>query len=339
MTELPAEATLAAARSGDQQAFSDLAEPYRAELLVHCYRLLGSVQDAEDMVQETFLRAWNRLDQFSGGQYFRAWLYKIATNICLDALDKRARRGLSSGLYPAANPLDPIAPEINEPIWLEPFPDERLPEAALGPEARYTLRESITLAFLAAVQLLPPRQRVILVLCDVLDWHAREVAQMLDITVAAVNGLLRRARATLHASFHEIQAVRAIDRPTRGGALMNRYVEAWESGDVDMLVALLADKVVFTMPPSPTWYAGRAAVRRHAEMMFSRQAPYRFRLQPARANNQIAFACYRGLAGESVYHAHALQVLTLDGEQITAMDMFLLPALFPHFGLSSQISG
>ncbi len=146
MTELPAEARLAAARSGDQQAFSDLAEPYRAELLVHCYRLLGGVQDAEDMVQETFLRAWKRLDQFSGGQYFRAWLYKIATNICLDALDRRARRGLATGSFPAADPRLPIAPEITEPIWLEPFPDELLPAAVLGPEAHYSLRESITSA-------------------------------------------------------------------------------------------------------------------------------------------------------------------------------------------------
>jgi len=239
-------------------------------------------------------------------------------------------------MVPAADPRTPIAPDTPEPIWLEPFPDEWLPEAALGLEARYTMRESITLAFLAAMQLLPPRQRVILILCDVLDWHAREVAQVLDITVAAVNGLLRRARATMHASYHEIQVARAIDRPIR--APLNRYVEAWESGDVDLLVALLADKVVFTMPPSPTWYGGRAAVRQHAEMMFSRQTPYRFRLQPARSNNQIAFACYRGLAGEATYHAHALQVLTLDGDRIAAMDMFLLPALFPHFGLASQIS-
>src|ERR1700730_1659311 len=140
MSDSPAETRLAAARSGDPQALSDLVEPHRAELLVHCYRLLGSAQDAEDMVQETFLRAWNRLDQFSGGQYFRAWLYKIATNICLDALDKRARRGLATGSFPAADPRTPIAPEITEPIWLEPFPDEQLPVAALGPEARYSLR-------------------------------------------------------------------------------------------------------------------------------------------------------------------------------------------------------
>src|SRR5262249_10144898 len=159
-----------------------------------CYHLLGSLQDAEDMVQETYLRAWKRLDTFTGGQYFRAWLYKIASNLCLDALDKRSRRSLPPSKFPASDPKDGIAPAINEPIWLEPFPDERLPELAPGPEARYSLRESITLAFLAALQLLPPRQRVILILCDVLDWRAKEVAQFLDVSVAAVNGLLRRAR-------------------------------------------------------------------------------------------------------------------------------------------------
>src|SRR5260221_5709871 len=230
MSDCFAEVVFGGARPGDQQAFSDLVEPYRAELLVHCYRLLGSVQDAEDMVQETFLRAWNRLDTFTGGHYFRAWLYKIATNVCLDALDKRSRRGLSSSNFPASDPHASIAPAITEPIWLEPFPDELLPEVALGPEARYTLRESITLAFLAALQFLPPRQRVTLILCDVLDWRARETAQLLDITVAAVNGLLRRARSTMSRSYHEIEPVLIVDNKIR--AVLNRYVEAWESGDV-----------------------------------------------------------------------------------------------------------
>jgi RNA polymerase sigma-70 factor (ECF subfamily) len=335
MSDSLAEVRLAAATAGDQQAFSDLVEPYRAELLVHCYRLLGSTPDAEDMVQETFLRAWNRLDSFSGGQYFRAWLYKIATNICLDALDKRSRRGLSPANFPASDPRAPIAPAINEPIWLEPFPS-LLPTASLGPEARYSLRESISLAFLAALQLLPPRQRVILILCDVLDWRAREVAQLLDITVAAVNGLLRRARSTMHGNYPESQPVRTIDKTIR--AVLSRYVEAWESGDVEALVALLIDKVVFTMPPSPTWFSGLAAVRVHAETMFSGRAPGRWRLQPTRANNQIAFACYRRDAIDGRYQAHALQVLSFAGAQISEIHMFFLPQIFPRFGLASQYS-
>ena len=334
MSDAPAPDRIAAARSGDQQAFSDLAEPYRAELLVHCYRLLGSLQDAEDMVQETFLRAWNRLESFTGGQYFRAWLYKIATNICLDALDKRSRRGLSPSYFPASDPHGSIAPAISEPIWLEPFPDELLPEAAPGPEARYTQRESITLAFLAALQLLPPRQRVILILCDVLDWRARETAQLLDITVAAVNGLLRRARSTMNGSYHEPEPVWSLDRKIR--AVLNRYVEAWESGEVEKLVALLGDKVVFTMPPSPTWFAGRAAVRAHAERMFLGQPPDRWQLQLTRANQQMALACYRRDENGGPYQAHTLQVLAFEDAQITEIHMFFLPLMFPRFGLASQ---
>src|SRR5689334_700680 len=158
MTDSPPQERFAAARSGDKQALNDLVEPYRAELLVHCYRLLGSMQDAEDMVQETFLRAWDRLDQFLGGQYFRAWLYKIATNLCLDALDKRARQEISTAIFSASDPRGAIAPVITDPIWVDPFPDDLLPDAALSPEARYMQRESISLAFLAALQRLPPRQ-------------------------------------------------------------------------------------------------------------------------------------------------------------------------------------
>ena len=336
MTNSPAQEQFAAARSGDKQALNDLVEPYRAELLVHCYRLLGSMQDAEDMVQETFLRAWDRLDQFVGGQYFRAWLYKIATNICLDALDKRSRRALSTSISPASDPHGAIAPAITDPIWLEPFPDELLPDVALSPEARYMQRESITLAFLAALQLLPPRQRVILILCDVLDWRAKEVAQVLDVTVAAVNGLLRRARSTMNRSYHKKEP--AVNADNRISAMLKRYVEAWESGDVEGLISLLTDKVVFTMPPSPTWFSGREAVRVHAQSMFSQRKYRHWRLQPTQANNQIAFACYRRDETDGLYYAHALQVLTFDDAQITDLHMFLIPPIFPYFGLPMTLS-
>jgi RNA polymerase sigma-70 factor, ECF subfamily len=325
------EERLSAARGGDRQAFSDLAEPYRAELLVHCYRLLGGMQDAEDMVQETFLRAWNRLESFSGGQYFRAWLYKIATNICLDALDKRSRRGLAPANSPAADPLGGIAPAAAEPIWLEPFPDELLSDAAPGPEARYTQRESITLAFLAALQYLPPRQRVILILCDVLDWRAREAAGLLEISVAAVNGLLRRARSAMNDRYPESEPVQVVEPRVR--AVLKRYVEAWEAGDVQNLIALLADNVVFSMPPSPTWFAGLEAVRAHAESMFS-QPEHRFwKLRQTRANQQVAFASYQLDGRDGRYHAAAIQVLTFEGAQITEVNAFFLPDLFPRFGL------
>ena len=284
------------------------------------------------MVQETFLRAWNRLDSFTGGQYFRAWLYKIATNICLDALDKHSRRILSPSAFPASDPRAPITPPIAEPIWLEPFPDELLPEVALGPEARYTLRESITLAFLAAVQLLPPRQRVSLILCDVLDWRAREVAQLLAITVTAVNGLLRRARSTMNRSYHEIEPILTVDNKI--GAVLNRYVEAWENGDVDTLIALLTDKAILTMPPSPTWFSGRESVRVHMQRMFSGQAAHLWRMQQTRANNQFAFGCYRRDEIDGQYHVHTLQVLTFEAAQITEIHMFFLPLMFPRFGLA-----
>lgn len=336
MTDSPPQERFAAARSGDKQALNDLVEPYRAELLVHCYRLLGSMQDAEDMVQETFLRAWDRLDQFVGGQYFRAWLYKIATNLCLDVLDKRARREISSAIFSASNPRGAVAPVITDPIWLDPFPDDRLPDAALSPEARYMQRESISLAFLAALQSLPPRQRAILILCDVLDWRAREVAQVLDITVAAVNGLLRRARSTMNHSYHKKEPVMSAD--TQLSAVLKRYVEAWESGDVDGLIALLTDKVIFTMPPSPAWYWGREAVRVHAQSMFSQRKYQRWCLQATQANNQIAFVCYRYDESDDLFYAHALQLLAFDNTQITDVHMFLLPAIIPYFGLPMTLT-
>jgi RNA polymerase sigma-70 factor (ECF subfamily) len=327
---------ISAAREGDQQAFGDLVEPHRTELLVHCYRILGSAQDAEDMVQETFLRAWNRFGSFTGGQYFRAWLYKIATNICLDALDRRSRRVLSPSSFPESDPHSAISPVITDPIWLEPFPDEWLPEAAPGPEARYSLRESITLAFLAALQLLPPRQRVILILSDVLDWHASDIARLMDITVAAVNGLLRRARSTMKQSYHGQEPALPINDKIH--AVLNQYVEAWETGDVEALIMLLTDKVVFTMPPSPTWYSGRESVRVHVERMFSNQLYQRWLLLPTQANNQFAFACYRRQEIDHTYDAHSLHILTVADGQITEIHMFFLPQIFSRFGLEMALS-
>ncbi len=330
MSEAVLEARLEAAQAGDQQAFSDLVEPYRPELLVHCYRVLGSLQDAEDMVQETFLRAWKRLDSFNGGPYFRAWLYKIATNLCLDLLDKRSRRVLAPAAFPVADPHAAIAAPIREPIWLEPLPDELVPEAAtLGPEGRYTQRESISLAFLAALQRLPARQRVVLILGDVLDWRAAEIARLLELTAASVNGLLRRARATMRQNYLQNQPAPRLDRAVQG--VLSRYVEAWETGDVEALIALLADRVVFSMPPSPTWFSGREAVRAHAQRMFSDQAPRRWRLQPTRANRQAAFVCYRRDDSSGQYAPHFLQVLTLAGDQITEIHAFYLPLMLPRF--------
>src|SRR5512135_202519 len=193
---------LAAARTGDQREFSRLTEPYRHELQLHCYRILGSLQDAEDIVQETLLRAWRRLDTYEERAPLRAWLYKIATNACFDALGKRPRRVLPTTHYAPADPRQPFAPPITDPIWLEPYPDDLIAEPEAGPEARYSLHESVSLAFLAALQSLPPRQRAVLILCDVLDWHASEAAQLLEITVPAVNSALHRARVTMRKNYH-----------------------------------------------------------------------------------------------------------------------------------------
>lgn len=327
---------LAAAQSGDQQAFGELVEPHRAELLAHCYRLLGAPDDAEDMVQETFLRAWNRLSSFSGGPHFRAWLYKIATNVCLDTLDRRPRRTLPPAHSPAADPLAPLAPAIREPIWLEPFPDDRLPHAGPGPEARYTMRESISLAFLAALQQLPPRQRAALILVDVLDWRAGEVAGLLGLTVSAVHSALHRARATMRARYAGPAETASVG-DQRAPAILSQYVAAWESGDVDALVALLKDTVVFAMPPRPSWFLGRDAVRAHVDMMLPGGESGGWRLLAVRANGQNALACYRYNSTAQCFQAHALQVVTIANGQLTEIQMFVLPRLMAHFGLPPEL--
>lgn len=333
----PVEASrLAAARAGDQHEFGGLTERYRRELQVHCYRILGSLQDAEDLVQETMLRAWRRLDTFEGRAPLRAWLYKIATNACLDALDKRPRRALPPALHPASDPGGPIAPPIAEPIWLEPLPDDWAAEAAAGPEARYAARESVTLAFVAALHTLPPRQRAVLILRDVLDWRASEVAELLGLTVSAANSVLHRARVTLAKHYHGKD--RETLRPTLDDEtmrlLLSRYVRAWETADIAELIALLKDDATFAMPPTPSWYRGREAIRAVlASTVFTGAARDRWQLRPTRANGQPAFALYQRDGADGVYHPFGIQVLTFDGNQIADATTFLDPAIFARFGL------
>lgn len=334
---------LAAARTGDPNEFSGLTEPYRRELQLHCYRLLGSLQDAEDLVQETLLRAWRRLDTFEGRASFRAWLYKIATNACLDTLDKRPRRALPTTTHSPSDPHQPVVPPITEPIWLEPFPDELLPAATtISPEARYAVRESISLAFLAALQLLPPRQRAVLILRDVLDWHASEVAELLDMTVSAVNSALHRARTTLAQHYHSgnLDPPEPADETMR--ALLDRYMQAWETADVPALIALLKEDAVLTMPPSPSWYQGRAAISAFlTSVVFGGPGHVRGRLQPARANGQPAFALYHYDEASRTYRAFAIQVLTFgysaSSGQLAEVAIFLNPALFTPFGLPLEL--
>lgn len=325
---------LTAARAGDQRAFGQLVEPYRRELQVHCYRLLGSLQDAEDLTQETFLRAWRRLDQFEGRASLRVWLYKIATHACLDALDRRPRRSLPPRLYPASDPNLPFAPPVLEPIWLEPLPDEWLSDATTAPEARYARHEGVTLAFMVALQTLPPRQRAVLILRDVLDWRANEVADLLDMTVAAVNSALLRARDTLKKKYHRSGGLENKQLPTTDNlrGQLERYVRAWEAADVATLVAMLKEDATFTMPPLPSWFGGRAALEIiFRTRVFGDLLGAGWRLMPSHANTQPTFIILR-YDDNGVAQPFGLQVLTLEGEQIADITTFLDPRLLARFG-------
>ena len=331
---------LAAARSGDKAAFGALVEPHRRELLTHCYRMLGSFQDAEDQVQETLLRAWRRLDTYEGRASFRAWLYKIATNACLDALKKRSRRALPPDLRAASDPGEPILPPVTDPIWLEPFPDDLLALSAANPEARYEAHESITLAFMTALQRLPPRQRSVLLFCDVLDWPAPEVASLLETTVPAINSVLYRARSSLSKNYtaQNYRDYRLAREKERTGELLRRYVQAWESADIDALVALLKEDATFPMPPLPLWYKGRSAIRAFVSaVILSGEARGRWALHPLKANGQPAYAWYRRDDSSGRYQAYAIQVLTIQDEFFSDVTTFGYPQLFPHFGLALEL--
>jgi RNA polymerase sigma-70 factor (ECF subfamily) len=324
-----------------------LLEPYRRELLLHCYRLLGSLHDAEDAVQETMLRAWRHFDTFTekGPGSLRSWLYTIATNTSLDALKKRSPRTLPTAAFPESDPKKPVAPGSTEVLWLEPFPDSWLAEATENPEVRYTRSESVSLAFLTALQMLPPRQRAILILSDVLDWQASEIAQWLETSVSAVKSALHRARVTLEKNYHseqqEMEQVRCADTATN--ILLARYLRAWETDDVDGLVALLKEDATLSMPPIPSWYQGREAIRTILlAVLFPSGVQKRWRLFPTRANGQPAFAVYRADEATGFYRAFALQVVALDGsrrdqEQVAEVTAFLGPKLVTSFGFPLQL--
>jgi RNA polymerase sigma-70 factor (ECF subfamily) len=323
---------------------SSLIEPYRRELHLHCYRLLGSLHDAEDQVQETMLRAWRHFDTFKGSASLRTWLYTIATNACLDALKKRSPRTLPTIAYPRADPRSPIAPPMVEAIWLEPYPDIWMVEAAENPEARYSRHESVSLAFLTAIQLLPPRQRAILILSDVLDWHANEIAHLLELSISAVNSALHRARVTLEKNYHADEREMASESlpDAETNTLLSRYVRAWETDDVAGLVALLKEDAILNMPPYPSWYRGREAIRAilHAAP-FRAGMQNRWRLSPTHANGQQAFALYRADESKTSYRAYGLQLITIDHSrlpgQIAQVTIFHLSSLVTSFGLPPEL--
>ncbi|MBG0564753.1 sigma-70 family RNA polymerase sigma factor [Actinoplanes aureus] len=321
---------------GDGTAFSDLVEPYRHELQVHCYRILGSVQDAEDVLQETLLAAWRGFDGYEGRASLRTWLYRIATNRCLNALRDGARRPREQVAYPAEVPMPEPSRRPAEPSWLEPYPDVLLDQIAdhrPGPEARYELRESVSLAFLIALQQLPPRQRAVLVLRDVLGFRAAEVAAILDVTENAVTSALNRARGALAAVLPgpDRDSVPLPDSPQER-RMVDEFTRAFESGDVDAVVALLTSDAWLTMPPLPLAYQGVADIRNFLATV-ALTGGRQYHLIPTRANGQPAFGCYLRDPRTPILHAHGVFVLTLAGERIAALTRFTDNSLLARFGL------
>ncbi len=326
------EALLGRARAGDGDAFRELVEPYLRELQVHCYRIVGSVQDAEDLAQETLLAAWRGLDGYEERASLRVWLYRIATNRCLNALRDRGRRPKEAPAM--VEPPEPT--RLSEPLWLEPYPDvllEGLGDISLGPEARYEAAESIALAFVAALQHLPPRQRCVLVLRDVLGFRAAEVAAILDTTEASVTGALQRARSTLRARLGDTPSEHdALPRSKRVREVVAQFAIAVEAGDIQAVVALLSDDAWLTMPPLPYEYQGGAAIARFLDDR-ARLRGANLRLVPTGANGQPAFGCYLPDAHAAIAHAYGLMVLTVRDDQISAITWFGDSAVMARFGL------
>lgn len=324
--------------TGGEEAFARLAERHRRELQAYCYRMSGSLEESEDLVQETLMRAWRGWPGFRGRSSPRTWLYRIATNACLDALARRPRRVMTAGL-PASDPAAEVGPEADLP-WLQPYPDHLLDgraDAADGPEAVAERRETVELAFLAAIQHLPPRQRAALILRDVVGWSARETAALLGTTVTAANSALQRGRETLAARLPARRTEwsrRASPTPAER-ALLDRYIAAMESSDVDALVALLAEDARMTMPPLPTWFAGREAIAAfHALQVFG-EGDYRH--VATAANRQPAAAVYLRRPGRRSFAPLAIDVLRADGGRIAGIDAFVAPGLFPRFGLPAAL--
>ena len=314
-----------------QDEFTRLADPYRRELLAHCYRMLGSVHDAEDLVQETYLRAWRGYGGFEGRSSLRTWLYRIATSACLTALESRGRRPLPTGLgQPSTSPDAPIA-EVPEVPWLEPVPDGMVAAGDADPVTAVTSRQSVRLAFVAALQHLPPRQRAVLVLRDVLKFRAAEVAEAVGVSTAAVNSLLQRARAQLErAKVSEDDVTEPTSHEQR--ALLDRYVRAFENYDIAAMVELFTADAIWEMPPFPTWYQGAERIGRLIAKQCPARAPDDMRMIPTAANGQPAFGLYMR-EPDGVHRAFHLQVLSLTRAGVAHAAVFFDLSLFEKFGL------
>jgi RNA polymerase sigma-70 factor, ECF subfamily len=330
--EIPTQTTLVlSAQAGDKRAFERLVGPYRNELLVHCYRMLGSLHEAEDLVQETLLRAWEKRATLTSPGAYRAWLYRIATNLCLDRLRSAPRRSLPPETHPVSDPSNPLPKPVREPIWLEPFPDDLLADQHSDPQERAESLERITLAFLVALQHLTPVQRAVLLLREVLDWPTSEVAEWLNLSVPAVNSALQRARRAMRQ-----RHIASEDTDTRSGpqiqALLDRYVALWEQNDLPGFVALLREDAWFTMPPFPVWVQGRAAIAKLFQTPLFTDAPSR-RLLPTHANGSPACGLYKWEAETGVYQLFGLAVLDVVDEQIVHLVAFLDRENFSFFAL------
>jgi len=334
------------ARTGDGDAFRELTEPHRRELLVHCYRMLGSVQDAEDVLQDTLLAAWRGLAGFQERASLRTWLSRIATNRCLNARRSASRRQAKEWDVPDVEPPEPT--RLGDVVWLEPIPDALLDGTIggpLGPEARYEQTEAVSLAFVSALQILPPRQLAVLLLRDVLGFHAHEVAEMLDASVESVKSVLKRARTTLEqrrSGTGDREPPPVTDSPAED-ALVASFVRAWETADVEGLIALLKDDATLAMPPSPSWYQGRDAIRAFVagtvfrdDGMFTGKAAGRWRLLPTRANASPAYALYQR-DDKGGYQAFGLHVLGHEAGGLRHIFSFIDPSLPVHFGLPASL--
>jgi RNA polymerase sigma-70 factor (ECF subfamily) len=325
----------------DETTYRRLVEPHRVELHAHCYRMLGSAQDAEDALQEALTNAWRALPRFEGRSSLRSWLYRIATNACLRLIERRPARVLPIDYGPATDPHDAPAEPLVESLWVEPYPDARLglDASVAGPEARYEQRESVELAFIAALQQLPPTQRAVLILRDVLGFSGGEVADTLETTPAAVYSALQRAHRTVDERLPDAsqQATLRALGDERVRAIVDEYVRAWQAGDVDAVVALLAEDATITMPPRPTWYRGRDAVAGFLRA-FPLAGENRSLLVPAGANGQLAFGHYLWDAETRRHLPHGVNLLTLRGDRIADITTFLTPEAFARFELPSELA-
>ena len=335
MTAGPTESTvqeqelLESAKAGSEEAYQRLVEPHRSELHAHCYRMLGSVQDAEDALQEALVRAWRGLPKFEGRSSLRSWLYRIATNTSLDAIERRPKRVLPIDYGPAADPHGGVGEPVVESVWIEPYPDETLgiEDGYASPDASYEQREAVELAFIAALQLLPANQRAVLILREVLGFSAQETADTLDTTVASVNSALQRARATIEKKLPDQSQQETLSSlgDERLREIVEQYADAWERNDVDTVVSLLAEDAAFTMPPMARWFQGHDGIRGFLEM-WSMLPEWGWRAIPTRANGQPALAFYSWDEERQARVPFAVNVLTFEGDKIKEVDAFILRA-------------